>query len=150
MKEMVFKRIFENSLYENESGGITVESHMFDVLHDIKLSLDVSLPDFVISNANLEIAKAPGERCQELCPMIAKLNGQQIKHGFTQFVHTLYGKADGCPNIVNMLLSSVPLAINTSWMIAVKHGASYDDIKATRKSQMKDLCISFNTRSGKQ
>jgi hypothetical protein len=150
MKEIIFTRTFENNLYENESGGIAVKSHMFDVLHDMTLSLDVSLPDFVISNASLEIVKAPGERCQELCPKIIRLNGQRITHGFTRLVRTMYGKADGCPNIVNMLLSSVPLAINTSWMIAMKHGVPSDDIKATRESQMKDICISFSSRSSKQ
>jgi len=150
MREIIFTRTFENRLYENENGGITVVAHLFDVFHDITLSLDVSLPDFVISNASIEFAKAPGERCQELCPRIAELNGQQIQHGFTQLVRSRYGEADGCPNIVNMLLTSVPLAINTSWMIAVKHGVPYDDIKGTRDAQMKDVCISFTARSGKQ
>ncbi|MCP4568478.1 MAG: DUF2889 domain-containing protein [FCB group bacterium] len=141
-KDPVFKRHFENSLYENDHGGITVIAHMFDIIHDIKITLDVSLPDFIISNANLEIAKAPGGRCQELCPRITELNGRPLKHGFTQFVRDLYAGSEGCPNIVNMLLTSVPLAINTSWMIAMKHGLPTEDIKTTQKAQMKDVCIS--------
>ena len=149
MKEIIFERTFKSRLFENESGGITVESHLYDAIHDIKITLDVSLPDFVISNSHLEIAKAPGARCQELCPMIEKLNGRKIRHGFTQFVRDLYGDAEGCPNLVNMILTSVPLAINTSWMIAMKHGKSYDDIKSVQESQMKNVCISFNSRTKK-
>ncbi len=142
MEEPVFERTYKNSLFENDSGGITVVSHLSDMIHDIKITLDVSVPDFEISNSKLEVVMAPGGRCQELCPMIEKLNGQKIKHGFTQFVRDLFGASDGCPNVVNMLLTSVPLAINTSWMIALKHGESSDDVRKQQKSQMKNVCIS--------
>ncbi len=144
-KKPVFKRHFENSLFENDNGGITVIAHMFDIIHDIKITLDVSLPDFIISNAILKIEKAPGGRCQELCSRMAELNGRPIKHGFTQFVRDLYGGGEGCPNIINMLLTSVPLAINTSWMISINNGIPLDDVKTTQKSQMKDVCISSKT-----
>ena len=146
MKETVFKRNFEISLYENEKDSITVEVQMSDVFHDMTITLDVSLPDFLISNTSLKVDKAPGGDCDELCIRMAELNGRQVKHGFTQIVQDLYGQADGCPNLVNMLLSSVPLAINASWMIAMKRGVPYEQIKRVQESQMKDICISFRSR----
>ena len=150
VKHAIFKRSFEISLHENEKNGIAVEVRMSDVLHDMTITLDVSLPDFLISNTSLKVEKAPGESCEELCTRMAELNGRQVKHGFTQLVQDLYGQADGCPNLVNMLLSSVPLAINASWMIAMKHGVPYEQIKRVQESQMKDICISFRSPGEKQ
>lgn len=145
MKQAIFRRTFEISLHEDEKDGITVVVQMSDVFHDMTITLDVSLPDFLISNTSLKVDKAPGENCDALCTRMAELNGRQVKHGFTQIVQDLYGQADGCPNLVNMLLSSVPLAINASWMIAMKRGVPYEQIKRVQESQMKDICISFRS-----
>ncbi len=73
------------------------------------------------------------------------LNGLQLKDGFTKAVRDLYAGADGCPNVVNLLLTSVPLAINTSWMIKAKHGIPEKELLVTRTSQMKDVCISYRS-----
>ena len=66
----IFIRNILIDLDEVEENLMRVTAHMKDVVHDITVSLFVSIPDYRIEDVTLEMKEAPEKNCQKLKEVI--------------------------------------------------------------------------------
>jgi hypothetical protein len=91
---------------------LLARSHMEDIYHDITMEFIVSRSDMVIRQADVRMVRVPGAHCRDISPAIKQLEGLSITSGFNKKVSMLLKEAGGCPNLLNLIMVSVPLLVN--------------------------------------
>ncbi|MDW7649856.1 MAG: DUF2889 domain-containing protein [Bacillota bacterium] len=110
----LFHRKIDITISDISKDLFLIQTTLCDMYHDILLSLKVSIPDFTIAEASVEMRRIPHENCRAVYPLLAALKGKELRQGFTRAVLSALGGASGCPNMVNLVLLSAPLAINAA------------------------------------
>ncbi|NLL19203.1 MAG: DUF2889 domain-containing protein [Clostridia bacterium] len=140
----LFARDYKISIDHTDENVFTVNCSLSDSLHNLILTQKVTIEKPRILSGQLKVIKAPNERCKQLELLPERLNGLTIDKGFTKAVIDKLGGAGGCVNLVNMVLVSVPLVINTSWLYYAHTGKySFQEIKNIEKQQMSGLCLGY-------
>lgn len=138
-----FKRQLQISIGE-QAGVFVVSCSLEDPLHNLILTHKVSLENPMILSGELQVKKAPNPECQQLILLPEKLVGISLDKGFTKKVIERLGGSLGCVNLVNMVLVSLPLVINTSWFYYASTGQySPEEIKNIEKGQMAGVCLGY-------
>ncbi|MDO8674181.1 MAG: DUF2889 domain-containing protein [Dehalococcoidia bacterium] len=114
----IFSRNIAVDIDEGTEGTLLVKSRMVDRFHDISVLLTVSNPGFTILDVEVEMAVAPDEGCNLVYPLAKKLVGLSIAGGFNRRVVSILAGANGCSNVLNMVLVAAPLAINAAQLLA--------------------------------
>ena len=110
----LFRRTIEINISDTGKEEFTLSTNLMDMYHDIVLQLHVSVPDFIIVDATVDMKRIPHTGCREVYQMMCKLVGKEVGKGFTKVVLDALGGEHGCPNMVNLVLLSAPLAINAA------------------------------------
>lgn len=141
----LFARDIKISIDYIDENIFTVNCSLVDSLHNLILTQKVSIEKPTILSGELKVIKAPNEKCKQLELLPERLNGLALGKGFTKAVISRVGGADGCVNLVNMVLVSVPLVINTSWLYYAHTGKySFEEIKNIEKQQMSGVCLGYS------
>lgn len=133
MKESFYSRNFEVKYYEMEEHIWKSISHLNDNQHDILVTVDVSVPDMIILNANVDFLNAPMKQCILIKEKMKELIGVNIFTEFNSKANELFFGEMGCPNIRLLLGISVPAIIYSYFPHQIKIG------KMTEK-QWWDMC----------
>ncbi|HEX3031040.1 MAG TPA: DUF2889 domain-containing protein [Bacillota bacterium] len=112
MTKGVFTRNLSTQVGCESNGDITIVSEMTDQFHHFRLTIKAGRKSLVIKDLNLEMLKSPTPLCSKIIPELKSLVGVGIGRGLTGKVLEILGGHDGCINLKNMLLTSLPLAIN--------------------------------------
>ena len=110
----LFRRTIEITISDAGKGTFILHTNLTDMYHDIVLQLHVSVPDYIVTDAAVEMKRIPHLGCREVYEQMAKLVGNEVGKGFTKVVLDALGGKGGCPNMVNLVLLSAPLAINAA------------------------------------
>jgi hypothetical protein len=79
------------------------------LVHDMRVSLRVGYPDFVITEASAEMAAHPFTVCPEAVPPIQRLVGLSVAQGFSRAVQERLGRAQGCAHLTALVLAMAPV-----------------------------------------
>lgn len=144
----IFIRNILIDLDEAEENVMRVSAHMKDVVHDIRVSLFVSLPDYTIKDVELEMRETPEKACQKLNDVIGSIKGLKIEPGFNTKIKRLLSGKTGCTNVLSLLTVAAPLVINISWFLyRKKTKMSDEEYQKMKRADMLDKCIAFSEPS---
>jgi len=144
----IFIRNILIDLDEAQENVMRVSAHMKDVVHDIRVSLFVSLPDYTIIDVSLEMRETPEKACQKLNDVIGSIKGIKIEAGFNTKIKRLLSGKTGCTNVLSLLTVAAPLVINISWFLYRKKTKMSDvDYQKMKRADMIDKCIAFSESS---
>ncbi len=113
------------------------------VLHDIELSVTLSVDDLVIRSARARLHTYPHAECPAIESAFAGLAGLSVARGYTRRVSTLFGGPLGCTHVEHLARALGPVAIQavTSRRArAVFDGDAPDLITGTRSPWALDSC----------
>ncbi len=123
MKRPIHNRRFEVDFYEQEEHLWRITSQLRDDIHDIRVELDISVPDMVVKDAGAEFVRYPLEECLAAAPIIGKLVGACLFQDFSERSRRLFLGPGGCPNVMNLLSTSAPALIYFYFPDQIRKGA---------------------------
>lgn len=95
-----------------EENLLIARSTMTDQFHDIRLMVAVDFDTLVIKDIELIHHRAPTPTCCGIVPKMDSLIGCHVGKGLTRKVFEATSGSEGCINIRNLLLASLPLVLN--------------------------------------
>jgi len=135
-----FKRDISLNLTRTDNNDILVRDTLKDRFHDIVLEVIVDHRNLNIKDIRVEFERAPTRYCQNLGERLKGLIGTPVKKGLTRKIFEVTGGGEGCGNIRNMLLASLPLVLNLT------AGAGIDDeeaLLAKIEEELEGTCIGY-------
>lgn len=132
-RDLIYRRSITVDTYEVGENEIIVEGRLRDerffpfviysanitrdggVIHDIVVSMSISLPDLRIKHIESQMPTVPLEGCHEIKDAVKRLEDLSIKQGFTSEVKHKLGKTRGCLHMVNLVLSMASAAVQGMW-----------------------------------
>lgn len=94
------------------------------VLHDMELSLRVSLADMVITDADATMHTFPHEECPFIAPKFRQLEGLSITRGFTRALRELFAGVSGCAHLHELARVSGPAVFQATAAHRARHAGS--------------------------
>lgn len=91
---------------------IVVTNTLKDRFHDILLEVVVDFATLVIKDIRVEHHQSPSQHCYLIQTKLKELIGTPVSKGLTKKIMEVTGGSQGCINLRNVLLSSLPLALN--------------------------------------
>ena len=107
----VFSRNFQVDYFEKKEGLWQVTSHLKDHVHDILVSLDISVPDMVIRDANVKFIRYPMEGCLKFVDKMKNIVGANLFEDFHEKLRENFLGPEGCPNVMNLIGTAAPALI---------------------------------------
>ncbi len=108
----VFQRDISFQVAKIDDQTVVVTNRIQDLYHDIWVEVSVDANTLVVKGIEAEYRKSPTPKCREMEAVLAKLVGLKIGPGFTNNLMQAVGGREGCNNVRNLLLSSLPLVMN--------------------------------------
>ena len=84
-------------------------------LHHMIVSLTVTMPEMIITDAHVEFEVYPHGGCPAITTHYEKLIGLSIARGFTHKIRELFGGPRGCTHTTALLQAMAPVAIQCGW-----------------------------------
>lgn len=125
MKQPVHVRTIRVAAVESGPGELEVTGTLLDerprgevrwegddgarVIHDMTVTLRVRYPDFVITEARVEMAAYPYTICPEALPPLDQLVGLSVGRGFNRAVQERFGRERGCAHLSALILAMAPV-----------------------------------------
>jgi hypothetical protein len=122
MEQAIYKRKFESEYFEINETLWSITSVLQDSIHDIRTTLEISVPDLVVQQASIEFVRYPLQECLLVPAKIQALTGANLFDDFMERANQLFGGADGCPNVINLLRTSGPAFIYFYFPDLIKKG----------------------------
>jgi len=136
MEQPIHSRKFEVDYYEQSEHSWRVVSHLQDDVHDIRASLEISVPEMVVLTASVEFERYPLEDCPAVAAKMQGLIGANLFEDFSDRMRQIFRGAEGCPNVMNLLSTSTPGLIYFYFPDQLKKGkmmpAEWQQLVATR------------------
>lgn len=110
-------------------------------MHDMRIELEVTLPDLTVIAASAEISHAPEAACSEVAPVVQQLVGLQIRRGFARDVGRVLGGARGCHHLRELVAAMAPMAIPAA--DAASAGQPTAQRLARGKQHLLDSCYAW-------
>ena len=111
MKKSLYSRNYEVNYYELEENIWKAVSHLKDHQHDILVTVNISVPDMIILDADVDFINAPMKQCILIKDKIKELIGINIFTEFEIRANELFFGYMGCPNVRMLLGISAPAII---------------------------------------
>jgi hypothetical protein len=106
--ESVCQRSFIVNYFEKDENTWIIESHLSDTVHDIKLTLEVQVPEMIIQDAEIKFLRQPLNECLAIEQKAQSLIGANIQTEYRSKILPLFMGPEGCPNIMTLLGASTP------------------------------------------
>lgn len=140
MPNSFFSRNMNTKVGCEKGGDITIISEMTDQFHHFIVTVTAGR-DLVIKDVQVEMQKSPTPLCQNKIQEMKSLVGVQIGRGFTGKVLEVLGGHNGCNNLKNMLLTSLPLAINIQ---AAYDSDGYESAQEKMHRRLQGTCVGYS------
>jgi hypothetical protein len=118
-------------------------------LHHMVVALTVTMPEMIITEAEIEFEVYPHGGCPAIATHYEKLIGLSITRGFTHKVRELFGGPRGCTHTTALLQAMAPVAIQSVWSmraINVAEGsAEIEPEPTTREERLARMRFNLNT-----
>jgi cytidylate kinase len=85
------------------------------IIHEMRVTFNVSMPDMIIRSAEAEIKQVPLPECTQIRDSVRLLVGTTIRKGFSAGVKKLFGGKTGCLHIMNLILVMGSAAVQGFW-----------------------------------
>lgn len=107
-----FQRDISFKIDRNDGNDFLVICRMTDVYHDIRLRVVVESETLRIREIGAALRRSPSCTCYKVEERLKFLVGAPIGKGLTRKLFDALGGSQGCGNLRNMLLCSLPLVLN--------------------------------------
>ena len=118
-------------------------------LHHMIVSLTVTMPEMIITDAHVEFEVYPHGGCPAITTHYEKLIGLSIARGFTHKIRELFGGPRGCTHTTALLQAMAPVAIQSVWSmraVNVREGvAAVEPEPTTREERLARMRFNLNT-----
>lgn len=156
--ERIHSRSINIDCYELIEGGLLVEGTLTDErffpylvyatrqvedpgpIHQMVVSMVISLPEMVIHNVEARMPVIPMPECTEIKNSLERLNNMQIRPGMTGEIRKILGKGAGCLHLTNLVLSMVSAAMQGIW-------AYFSRVRGDRPVEVPDTDLSIMINS---
>lgn len=108
----LFKRDISFTIEYSNDKNILIRNTLKDIFHDIVLNVYVNKDTLVITDIKVNFYKGPTSKCQNIQARLEELIGITIGKGLTNKIFEATSGGQGCINVRNMLLSSLPIILN--------------------------------------
>jgi hypothetical protein len=142
------ERVFKVSYVQINDSLWRAVAEVKDDLHDIRTTLDFSIPDLKVVDADIVFDKAPFQECNLVRERVKKLRGTPVqKLGFKNY--RLFLGRSGCPNAYLLFGLSGPAFNDVYQLNMVKRGKTTQD---TYNLMAKNECAAHGAilRTGKR
>lgn len=140
----LFHRVIDIDINTLGDGLFKLVTNLTDMFHHIVLEMLVSAPDFIIEDVVVEMKRIPHPNCRKIYSVARSLRGLQIGPGFTKQVLGLLGGEEGCPNMVNLVLLTAPLAINAAAVLRQKQeNLTQQELDGLWQQIMGGICVAY-------
>lgn len=85
------------------------------IVHYLVARMTLSLPELKIVHLEADMPVVPHATCPEIKDAVQKLEGMEIRHGFTDEVKRRFGNTEGCLHLMNLILSMGSAAVQGMW-----------------------------------
>ncbi len=127
MKRIATRKI-EFETFETAQGGLSVHGRLHDnrfnpfigytgerypagYLHDLRVVIEISLPDMTITGISVSFNRAPMENCPEIAEAYQGLVGIQVGPGYTREVLSRLGGSKGCAHLTHLIIAMGPAIV---------------------------------------
>jgi hypothetical protein len=142
MENPIHSRKFEVDYFEQDEHLWRITSRLNDDIHDIRATLDVSVPDMIIRAATLEFVRYPLEGCLLIPPKIHELIGANLMEDCSLRIRQLFLGVNGCPNVMSILGISAPGLIYFYFPDQIRKGnMKYEEWWQLCSTKLVDACI---------
>jgi hypothetical protein len=97
-------------------GFITVDAHMADNYHEMEVSLDITIPDMVITDIRGRMIRIPHERCAGGLAALKGAVGLEVKKGLTQRMEETIGGKVGCSHLTNLVMEACHASVQGQYL----------------------------------
>lgn len=145
MEKSLYSRNYEVNYYEIEENIWKAVSHLKDHQHDIMVTVNISVPDMIILDADVDFFNAPMKQCNIIKGKMKELIGINIFSQFNSKANELFFGEMGCPNIRMLLGISVPAIIYSYFHHQIKIGKiAPQDWWKISSEKLSKACISHS------
>jgi hypothetical protein len=158
-KELIHSRKIVVNCYETDTERLIVEGFLTDerlfpyiihalretreagMMHHMALTMELTIPQMKIVSIMAEMPVVPDAGCRDIKAAVQKLEGLCIRPGFTAAVRKLFGKAEGCVHLTNLVLVMSSAAVQGLWsyLSRMREGAA-PSLPRTDGSMLIDSC----------
>jgi hypothetical protein len=114
-----------------------------DPVHEISVTIEVSIPDAIIRDARVEYVSCPWDLCCEASPVMSRLIGMKMGRGMKKTVKEAVAGSDGCSHIGDLVGEVLKGLIQARFRLQFEHMGPEQRAEATRK-ELKGTCRSFS------
>ena len=140
--KLAAKRNFEVTYYEKDEHTWLVESHLNDSPHDITLDVEIDMQNFTITNAQFKFNRFPIKDCTAMEEKAKYLIGLKVDNSLMQKAMKNLMESEGCPNIIQLLMISVPGIIYYYYPYKIRNGKMKEEaFENMIKTDLKDACL---------
>ncbi|MFL0197983.1 DUF2889 domain-containing protein [Clostridium sp. WILCCON 0269] len=122
MDKPFYSRNFTVNYFEKDENLWSLTSYLKDNTHEIKVQLDILVPDMIIKNANVDFLKYPMEDCSVIKAKIEEVIGLCLYDDFSDKIRQLFLGGSGCSNVMHLLGISAPAMIYFYYTEQIKRG----------------------------
>jgi hypothetical protein len=118
-------------------------------LHEMSLTVKLSLPDLIITDISAKLCTAPREDCFKTDETIKAFIGLQIKGGFSSKVRKSMMADEGCTHLNHLMITMAPAILQGYWAVQAqkKPGKKLEGKSMERAEMMtaflKDSCYAW-------
>ena len=98
----------------------TGEIHPPGTIHHLVIRMEVTGPQLVIKDIEVEMPTVPHADCRETQSCLDSIKGIAIVSGFTAKVKRLVGGAKGCYHLLALLTAMAPSAVQGAWSVMTR------------------------------
>ncbi len=135
------------TLTDNRPQGLCLADGEPLIIHQMVVDLVVTVPGFVIVEAEARMEVNPYKTCTEILPDYQQLVGLSISRGYSRKIRELFGGPGGCSHIGALLTAMGPVASQASWSMVTLHEDPADRIRneASAKENQDRMALNNNT-----
>ncbi len=112
--------LVRGAISDRKPPGLYVEGDPDELeIHQMHVELQVSLPDLMITSANVVFEAHPHPTCPGITAHYEKLVGIPVARGYTHKIRELFGGPRGCTHTTALLQAMGPAVVQSTWSAAV-------------------------------
>lgn len=147
----LFSRKIDIDINPAGNDTLALTTTLADMYHDIRLRLEIGTWDGMIRNASLHMERIPHPDCRKMADKAQLLCGLEVGPGFTKKVLTLLGGECGCPNLVNLVFITAPLARNAAVVLKQRQEKLTDDeMDRLWQDVLGGVCAAYPKKAGQK